>query len=444
MAINTQTICDADFCISCGGCTHTCVKNNLRMVYKEDKGKWEPRPLNNEKCIKCTSTCVSVCPMNQVDYATRYSSYENSFLGLIKEVYTGHSHNPDIRFSSSSGGFIRELSASLLQEKKVDGIIALRHIGGLDYEPSIIHDCNEMPNSIYHNINFSNAIKILKENNGRYAIIGLPCQLISIDLFLSQEKNRGIQERCVLKVSLICGYSFERNNFIALAEWNKISLANITYRNGGKYRSFRITGNDGSIREFPTRPVKNIRSVLVQNIIFDRFHAQNGCLWCVDHLGYCADIVVGDAWLHRYESDTQGTNLIIVRTPKGADTIKTLKNMDLIPGSIEDILESQGVYAKGEIGEGMKKQSNLTKFHPVHKRSSDSTSPVEYSFRFKDRFKMKIIKPALRQRHYWLVKICYGLLEWRMFIIYFVEKSGINNFIIRPKSGETNELGKKQ
>ncbi len=369
--------------------------------------------------------------MNEVDYDAKYSSSENDLLGRIRAVYTGYSNNNEIRYCSSSGGVIREICRSLIQKKSVDGIIALQHVKGMDYEPMIVQHVDEMPNSIYHNVNFSRAIQCLKEKPGRYAIIGLPCQLTSIDLFLSKEENQGIKERCFLKISLVCGYSFERNNLLALAAWYNTAFETITYRNGGRYRSFRFVSTDGSVQEYVAHPADNCRSLLAQNIAFDRFHAQNGCLWCVDHLGYCADIVVGDAWLARFRSDAQGVNIILIRTKLGEEIIQTVKGIDLTPGNLQDIIESQGVYAKGEIGEGMRRWREDSVFVPVHIRSINLKSLPIYSFKIKDRIKIRTLKKLLQYRHYSLVALWYVLLEWPTFAFYILNKSGFREKILK-------------
>ena len=37
------------------------------------------------------------------------------------------------------------------------------------------------------------------------------------------------------------------------------------------------------------------------------------CDFCEDVFGYCADVVLGDAWLPKYNKDPKGDNVVIVR-----------------------------------------------------------------------------------------------------------------------------------
>ena len=197
-----KIITDNNLCISCGSCTHICPFDNIVMEFSMPRGKWDAIVQNTDACLQCNGSknCLYVCPSYDTDY-TKYGSEENNLLGKIENVYNGWSKDSNTRITSSSGGFIREFSDMLLEKKIVTHIIAITQDSGLEYTPKSIIDTKLMPNSIYHNINFENAFEILKNNDGKFLLIGLPCQLTGIELLLSKKKYSHLRDKVFLKVS---------------------------------------------------------------------------------------------------------------------------------------------------------------------------------------------------------------------------------------------------
>jgi coenzyme F420 hydrogenase subunit beta len=406
-----------DLCISCGACIHICPFDNIFMKYKEDKGKYDAVVKKEDICLKCNGkkNCLAVCPSYNTNYKELADSEKNNFLGKVENVYNGYSLNKKLRINASSGGIIREISRQLLENNEIDGIITITHDKGLDYSPKIIKDISEMPNSIYHNINYENAIKLLKNNNGKYLLIGLPCHITSIEKFTNKKKYFYLKERIFLKIALICGYTFERINMEFFAEINNFKMENITYRENGRFRKTRIINKNRTLL-FDVYNPNTLMEKINNSIMFDKFLSQRNCLYCVDHIGYCADIVVGDAWQERYNNDNIGTNIIIVRTERGDNLMNRLNSIYLEKGSLSDIEESQHMYAKPFLGLSMAK-SNIFKdeFIPIHKFSSniiDNKDLIDFSL--KDKIKIIYLKKLLRKRYFRLVRFIYILLEFKL------------------------------
>lgn len=408
-------ITKSDLCISCGACVHICPFDNIRMRYETSKHKWEACVQDNETCKRCAGqkNCLAVCPNYEMDYLTISDSSQNRLLGRIIRILNGFSLDPEIRNRSSSGGFVRELCNSLIRRREIDGIISISHHQGLDYFPKIIMDISEMPNSIYHNINFENAFKILKEKQGRFLIIGLPCQLTSITNLLSMRKYAAIKEKIFAKLSLICGYTFDRINAYAFAYYNNFDLKEITYREDGRYRKTRIS-NEQISKLFDSRNLKTLSQRINHNILTDRVLVQFGCLYCVDHIGYLSDLTVGDAWQERFKDDEIGTNIVIVRTEKGADLVAGMDNFEFNEGNIEEIISSQSeLYALGSIGEAMKDFPIKGKFHtPLHRRTIDTGVIIKHKFTLLEKLKIRYIRKLLRKRYFLIVKLFYFLAHF--------------------------------
>lgn len=424
-SLSVKIISDNDLCVSCGACLHICPFNNIRMKFNDYRGKWESQVQNSDICKKCNATllCLSVCPSYNVDYIELARSNENHLLGKIMNIYNGYSKNNSTRFSTSSGGFIRELCKTLLQDRKIDGIISLTHDHGLEYSPKIITDISLMPNSIYHNINFQNAFTLLKKAKGKYLIVGLPCQITSITLLLKKRKYASLNNKIYAKVSLICGYSFDRKNAIALAHYNNFDIEEISYRERGRYRKTRLKNKSGELL-LEVYNQKRVRERINSMIFFDKFLPQLGCLYCVDHICYCADIVVGDAWLKKYSNDNIGTNIIICRTEKGEEIISQMDSFRFEKGYQEEIIEAQSpAYALGTIGEAMKRVRLKGHYFIPERRRTDNLSDIQiYRFKFKDLIKIKIIKSMLRVGKFNMARRVYLLLNLKELLKSFLKK----------------------
>lgn len=418
-----KLITDNNLCISCGACTHICPFDNIDMKYSSFRGKWDAIVENTEICLKCNgeTNCLYVCPSHNMDY-TKFGSQENEFLGKIENIYNGWSKSENRRFHSSSGGFIRELCKSLLDKKLITSIISITHDEGLEYTPKNITDIGFMPNSIYHNINYENAFKIIKNCDGKFLIIGLPCQLTGIELLLSKKKYAYLKDRIYLKVALICGYTFDRVSLDFFAALNSFDMEEISYREEGRYRKTRISNEDNSL-VFDVNNPKTINEKINNMMMFDKWMPQKHCLFCVDHLGYCADVVIGDAWQNRYNNDFIGTNIIIARTILGNNIVKGIENIILEDGNMSEIEESQNIYAKPFLGLSIAKE-NVFKddFITNHIVSGDSYKKRYINFSIKEKLKIVFLKELLRRKYFKFVKIIYILLEVKLVIKLFIKK----------------------
>ena len=416
ISLTRKSVCiirDNDLCVSCGACTHVCPNCNIEMKFSEYRGKWDAYVRNPELCVKCDGErfCLSVCPSYNVDYMALSESHLNNLLGRVEFVRNGFSTDSKVRFNASSGGFVKELCKDLIHRMAIDGVISITHDGGLEYTPKIIRDLASMPTSIYHNINYQNALLLLQKAAGKYLLIGLPCQITSIALLMKKKRFGFLKDRVYAMVSLICGHTFDQKNAMAFAHYNKYPMKEISYREKGRYRKTRLKGGStDAVFDIsnPRSPGEKISNML----FFDQFLPQLGCLYCVDHICYCADIVVGDAWQKKYSEDLEGTNIIICRTKKGKSILSEFKSFEFQNGHLSEIIESQGeTYALGSIGEGMKSlKIKGNYFIPFRKRTGDPSVLKKYSFKLSDLVKIKFVKPLLRSKKFDLARFVYIVL----------------------------------
>lgn len=379
-----SNIVQKDLCTSCGACKQICPNKNIKICYNKKQKKWYPFILDTSKCVLCKSqkNCLAVCPS--------YQSLQNNRtkkLSKIVGIYTGYSSDNNVRYQASSGGYVRLLCKQLLKQNEIDGVIALRHVTGIEYIPSLYRSekkLDEMPNSIYHSVNFANALQIIKNIDGKFAIVGLPCQIDSISKFLEQERNKKYRKRVYLKISLICGYTRERKNIYAYAALNKQKLNHVEYRIGGKYKKFRINHTYISDSKHPrTEKERIVNKMLLQ----DNSTVCGSCLICKNHLGNTADIVVGDAWLKKYNNDNMGSNIIIVRTKIGQENYNKIENYRFVQSSVQEIVESQGKYA-----------------YDLTRNNAEGENYRNY-------FKKYIIRNLIMNNHYKIALCLYRLYE---------------------------------
>jgi len=420
-----RIIIASNLCISCGACVYICRYCNIHMEFNHARGKWDACVKKPEICQRCEGDfiCLSVCPSYDVNYMELAGSQENSLLGRIKNVYNGYAKDPFIRFSSSSGGFIRILCNTLYCRGEIEGAITIMHDGGLEYSPQIVTNFRSIPNSIYHNINYQNAIDLIKRNSGKYLLIGLPCQITGVELFLKINRDQHLRERIYAKISLICGYTFERKNIQAFANYYDFPLKEVSYRQGGRFRKTKLKNDSQEILIETVHP-RGLKDKINNMICFDHFTVQTACLYCVDHLCYCADLVVGDAWQQRYSKDQIGTNLIISRTELGEEILSKMDQFHFEKGKQDEIIESQSPkYALGAIGEGMR-QVNLGMgyFFPNRKRTENLQDIVAYRFSIKDIMKIKMIKKWLLKERFRMAKYVYVFLEGRRLLLELLKR----------------------
>lgn len=401
-----KTVVKQGFCCSCGTCKYICPNHNISFHRDPVTYEWTPSVLDTDKCLHCNAdkNCLSVCPMCVKDYQAYGSDSANPF-GAIHSLYTGFSTVRNLRHSASSGALVRCLCRHLLDQKLADGIVALKQYNGLEYNAHCYRTAEElktMPNSIYHSVSFSRAIKLIKEFHGTLAIVALPCQLMGIEQFLEKPQNARYREKLILKIGLICGYSRPRENIFAYAALHHERLKDIQYRTGGRYRKTLLNG------KFHDKAKMNRRQKLIdQMLLQDHFTVRKACAVCTNHLAFSADIAVGDAWLGKYRTDSLGSNIIVCRNEKADRFIKNLPDFKLYQETPAALIESQGrEYACNAIAyavTGYIEKSGST----VPNNSGNKSS---YRLTRRDEFSLSRIPMLLHQRKYRKALLLYSMI----------------------------------
>ena len=272
-----------------------------------------------------------------------FGSPPNTDIGHVDQVYLAQSTNEQRNLNASSGGLIKEAIKYYFDTGKIEGVIALKHIDGITYRPVLITDVGEvdnLPGSIYHNIDFSDALKILKETDRKIALIANPCQLEGIFSYIKLYEPE-LKSKIVLTIGLICGWTYSHHALKAICAYEKVSfskLTDISYRGGGSVGKLKLFEGNGRVTKVHRRISFKYQAA------FDRSYNLARCHFCVNHGNFLADLVVGDAWLPSTVKTRTGISLLIARTAALSKDLHDMKEKDLIKllqVRADEVIESQ-------------------------------------------------------------------------------------------------------
>ncbi len=337
-----KTIND-NLCSGCGVCSGICPQQAISMKVNS-MGFYEPE-IDKSKCINC-GICLNVCSgYDECIFKSNYSDYNDLVFGNYKNCYAAYSRNEQIRYNSSTAGFIRTFCSYYLN--LFDGIITLTENPNDVLKPidSIICDKDEiykMTKSIYFSLERSVATKFLKENEGKYIIIGTPCQIASLN------KARKYLKAEYFSIELFCGALYSLNLMKKYFQIKNCTPVKIDFRDkssGWHNFSLSLYDNENLGKNNGT----NSQNIIKTKANDDEFYyaqrnkilTMDRCLKCkLAHYGN-ADIMVGDFWGEKYKDNENGMNLVIARTEKADTLISNCKDIELEQCSITDVYKSQ-------------------------------------------------------------------------------------------------------
>jgi coenzyme F420-reducing hydrogenase beta subunit len=330
-------VIEGGLCIGCGACL--AADSSLELVLDEVKQSYRPSHPSG-------AAAASVCPAVSVDFdllhEARFPGKQVGAHGVVDSVWLAQSTDEQRNLGASSGGLIKELLHALIRQDDVDGIISLVHEGGLNFGAALISNpeqIDELPGSIYHAIDFSNALKLLREHRGRFVLVAIPCQLEGIFSYIHTREPE-LARRIYGTIGLLCGWQYTHHSIRAICEYsgtNFDSLTNIAWRGNGPIGKLRLI-----TRERETRISRRLN--FSYQVAFDRSFNIPRCHMCINHSNFLADIVVGDAWLPSTVFTKTGISLIICRADWTRTLLESLSSKVRIKATRvteEEITESQ-------------------------------------------------------------------------------------------------------
>jgi len=372
MCGNVTAVSAKGLCCGCGVCAGVAPRACIAMESNEF-GEYIPRVSD---CTGC-GLCLQVCP-----FASPLAALPEDWpLGSVQRSYVGWSSAPGERQRSSSGGLATRVLKALLAEELVDAVVGVVPIGDPDrlFEPAVLRTAEEVDRAVgskYYPVEFSQVLRQLRSEEGRYAVIGLPCATEA--LRRAAQNLPWLRSRLRFTLALVCGHGVSKHHaaFLAfLSGLGQSPLQRVDFRSKsgttrpGDYRFVAQTQCGATGRELP------FGGRWVQHVWCNELFAPDACFMCTDLFGYHADASFMDAWLPRYGEEPRGTSIVAVRN---ADLVRLFEEeqaagrVHLAPIPESEVLASQeGALARKRqsADAGLGSQKALNSVHDRIRRS---------------------------------------------------------------------------
>ena len=235
-------------------------------------------------------------------------------IGYYKSLFVGHVVEGDYRKKASSGGMGTWIFKELMEKGIIDGVIHVKKNTDVTspilfkYEISrTIEEVTEGAKTRYYPVELSEVLQLIKRNEGKYAVIGIPSFIKAVRLLSLHDHI--IKERIVLTVGLICGHQ-KSSKFAEFMGWQvgiaPGDLKDIDFRHkldncpADSY-AIKMKGEINGKLKTIIRPKDELRG---QNWGLGYFKTLSSD-FTDDVFNETADIVVGDAWLPDYTEDSE-------------------------------------------------------------------------------------------------------------------------------------------
>ena len=243
-------------------------------------------------------------------------------VGRFEAAWVGHAEEEGFRAQGSSGGMVSWVAAELLARGMVDGVA---HVAAADPEREGRHFASRISRSVaevrqgaksrYYPIELSGVLDAVREQPGRYAVVGVPCFVKAVHL--ARAADPLLAERIVFTLGLYCGHMKSAAMIESFAlqmgvEPRAVRAVDFRLKNPDRpanwYRTQLQLADGGAAEEDWWH--------LVEGDWGSGFFQNSACNFCDDVVAETADISFGDAWVEPYSSDGRGTNVVVVRSPE--------------------------------------------------------------------------------------------------------------------------------
>jgi coenzyme F420 hydrogenase subunit beta len=328
-------VAEHQLCTGCGTCAGICPTGAIRMYISDFGGLFLPK-IDEEKCIKC-KICVKCCPGHTVNLERINSEVfgkqpKDGLLGNYLGCYIGHSNDNNIRYNASSGGMVTQLLIFALEKGIIDGALVsrMRKDQPLQPEPFIARTKEEIlsaSKSKYCPVPSNAALREIMANEGKFAVVGLPCHIHGIRM--AEANIKGLKDKIVLHVGLLCSHTtnFMGTEFLLRKfKIDKSEVMHINYRGKGWPGFMSIQLKDG--RNFDMPFIRNWNAYW--NVFSGFLFTPIRCIMCPDQSNESSDISAGDAWLPELKHNTIGESVIITRTAIAEEILALMKSSRII------------------------------------------------------------------------------------------------------------------
>ncbi|MFT5701680.1 MAG: coenzyme F420 hydrogenase subunit beta [Desulforhopalus sp.] len=362
-----------ELCCGCGVCAGVCPHKALAMQFNR---YGEYNPVLTGICVSC-GLCEKVCPSlagnpNEDGIATElYAQLDNIHhrpeTGYYLESYVGHAPDEKMHWNGASGGMATWVLCELLQRGEIDYVITVSpnpHPEKLFKfivvsSPEDVLACSK---SAYYPVETSEVLQHVLCNEGRYAMMGLPCVCKAVRL--AQRNNKKLRNRITVLLGLVCGNlpsSFLPDFLMRRVDVDPLDCRRVSFRE-------KESGKPNHVHLFKgfDRKEREMCSVYwhegYSKAYMYEYFKLNSCNYCEDGFAECSDAAFMDAWVERHKNESNGTSFVLVRDPR----INELLKADYTLEPIESIISSQDGPVARTKGNGHK--SIYERFKRIEKR----------------------------------------------------------------------------
>lgn len=326
-------VVEHNLCTGCATCVGTCPERALSVAIDRRRGVYVPK-VDAQKCNNC-GLCQRVCPgyetyFDESNFRTSKATLQKNLIGDYSNCYVGHSVNPAIVDSSSSGGLVTQLLIYALDEGLIDGALVtrMREDDPLQPESFIAKTREEIlsaAKSKYCPVPANIALREILETPGKYAMVGLPCHIQGARK--AEQCNKILRDRLIFHLGLVCNHAptfLATDHLLKKLGIPKHQVKRIEYRSKGQPSDMVITLKDGEVRRV------NHNSSLFWGGSFSDFFYSPRCTVCADKMCEFADISFMDAWLPEYSKYGARESMAISITKLGEELLQSALSKKII------------------------------------------------------------------------------------------------------------------
>ncbi len=344
-------------CIGCGACAYSCPKQCITYRYNP-LGQYVPE-IDYEKCIECR-LCEKKCPVYSPLQPQRHNGvlYDSVTGGYIV-CYKGYDER--FRQTSASGGFLTAVLYRLIETKAVDTVVCVVNdrTETSFYQYDFVSDKDDLvknSRSAYYPMEMSDVLRHIRNHEGTYAMVVLPCQAKAIrDI---QKTDRVLGERIKFLLGLVCGGLPGKSmvEYVALDNGvNVEDVKKISFRDKNIADLNRQCSVTLSVTEYCSIKSRFPEESFGFSYLNKLFHYR-ACNVCDDIFAEFSDAAFMDAWLPEHRKDRLGTSICIIRN----ETLKDILHPYFITNpNCEPVDISVAIKAQNSVGliQRKKKQS---------------------------------------------------------------------------------------
>lgn len=293
---------NSGLCVECGACAAICPKHAIEMKRYSWGNNPELCAECDENCDLCTRVCPArVQPLRKVEekFFGRAANPEERKvnIGVVRDFCTGYATDTKILENAVSGGVTTALLANALKQGIIDGAV----VASFDPEKpwigkakvvTTVPELISCAGSCYQpHPQLLGLREALDMGLRKIALTATPCAAAALRKLMLDEKFADVAGR--IKVIL--------SNFCA-AHWSRFGTEWLLTE------KMKLNLNDVKSLRYRARPFPGMFKVELKNgtVLSEKFvygylnhmgrFTPEECRYCLDKIGFNADIAVGDTW----------------------------------------------------------------------------------------------------------------------------------------------------